>query len=670
MDANKNLSQSANANLRVTINGTNYDINNDTLATWTGGATKTNDDLLAFFKDKLSTGGDGSGAKLASVADISFDSAGKLTIINKTAGAAAIASVTVTNGDNVAGDKLADLFNNDTAQMVVTAGADTGATAADQARSLRVALNANSTINTGYTAYGTATSAEIAMKENPLKATGTALEKVTVAGAGTNDKLMITNTAGQNLMRVKIVQNTGNDSLAVDETNGGANDGTLLIKLAEQSAYKNTAEEIQNAVQANGQVNYTIGGKQVTVDYSKYEFGSEGNWDTVAIGANITKDTGTMVGGTQEARGDYSLNIDKAFATGDKVLIKGQFFTAVEGQAIASKGEFSISSGNVDLQAASLRDAISLNSALKDKYTAGGVGAQINLVEKTASGIDLVQSDLDVRASGTAGVYTVNPDQLLENGAKFIVDGEEITVSNKESHVGYSNGTAIKVAASVADQTKELVDAINKNTNLSQKYIASVATDGSLTLTQKELNESSTAPVVSTKSSPLGKFEASIQTGANSGQSTSIKIEDMRTLALGISGDGSGSTVKAKNGFTASYVATANVTDGTSNENTQYALDVSTYEKATAAISVINDAIQTVSAQRSQIGSLQNRLDHTINNLSASSENLTTAESRIRDVDMAKEMMEFTKNNILSQAAQAMLAQANQQPQQVLQLLR
>ncbi|WP_086344381.1 flagellin [Bacillus subtilis] len=81
-------------------------------------------------------------------------------------------------------------------------------------------------------------------------------------------------------------------------------------------------------------------------------------------------------------------------------------------------------------------------------------------------------------------------------------------------------------------------------------------------------------------------------------------------------------------------------------------------------------AINNVSTQRSKLGAVQNRLEHTINNLSASGENLTAAESRIRDVDMAKEMSEFTKNNILSQASQAMLAQANQQPQNVLQLLR
>jgi flagellin len=99
-------------------------------------------------------------------------------------------------------------------------------------------------------------------------------------------------------------------------------------------------------------------------------------------------------------------------------------------------------------------------------------------------------------------------------------------------------------------------------------------------------------------------------------------------------------------------------------------LSVANSTEATAAIKVIDVAIGKVSSERSKLGAFQNRLEHTINNLGTSAENLTAAESRIRDVDMANEMMEFTKNNILQQAAQAMLAQANQQPQGVLQLLR
>ncbi|OAS85814.1 MULTISPECIES: flagellin [Metabacillus] len=97
---------------------------------------------------------------------------------------------------------------------------------------------------------------------------------------------------------------------------------------------------------------------------------------------------------------------------------------------------------------------------------------------------------------------------------------------------------------------------------------------------------------------------------------------------------------------------------------------VLTQSDADSAIKVIDDAIKMVSAERSKMGAYQNRLEHSINNLNTSSENLTAAESRVRDVDMAKEMMNQTKNSILSQAAQAMLAQSNQMPQGVLQLLR
>ena len=100
------------------------------------------------------------------------------------------------------------------------------------------------------------------------------------------------------------------------------------------------------------------------------------------------------------------------------------------------------------------------------------------------------------------------------------------------------------------------------------------------------------------------------------------------------------------------------------------AVDISTQSGANDAITVIQTAIDKVSSERSMLGAKQNRLEHTINNLNVGAENLQAAESRIRDVDMAKEMMNFTKNNILNQAAQAMLAQAKSQPEAVLQLLR
>ena len=128
---------------------------------------------------------------------------------------------------------------------------------------------------------------------------------------------------------------------------------------------------------------------------------------------------------------------------------------------------------------------------------------------------------------------------------------------------------------------------------------------------------------------------AKIQTGANEGDSLSISIDSMKAADLGLTASAIGNQANAE-----------------------------------LAITAVNTAINSVSTQRATLGATQNRLDHKINNLDTSSENLQAAESRIRDLDMAKEMTTFTKNNILTQAATAMLAQANQAPQNVLSLLR
>jgi len=127
-----------------------------------------------------------------------------------------------------------------------------------------------------------------------------------------------------------------------------------------------------------------------------------------------------------------------------------------------------------------------------------------------------------------------------------------------------------------------------------------------------------------------------LQIGANKGEVLSITVGDMRSTALGVQ-------------------ATALLVDTSSN--------------AQATIALVNSAVNKVSTERAKLGAKQNRLEHTIKNLDTAAENLQASESRIRDVDMAQEMMNFTKNNILNQAATAMLAQANQVPQGVLQLL-
>ncbi|MEW6423867.1 MAG: flagellin [Bacillota bacterium] len=136
-----------------------------------------------------------------------------------------------------------------------------------------------------------------------------------------------------------------------------------------------------------------------------------------------------------------------------------------------------------------------------------------------------------------------------------------------------------------------------------------------------------------------GSFASKIfHIGANASQNMTITISNMGASALGL------------------ITSAGNIS-------------VSTQSAADAAITKIQSAIDRVSAQRSELGAIQNRLEHTIANLGVAAENLSAAESRIRDVDMAQEMMNFTRNQILVQAGTAMLAQANMAPQAVLKLL-
>ncbi|MBS4743534.1 flagellin [Bacillus safensis] len=204
----------------------------------------------------------------------------------------------------------------------------------------------------------------------------------------------------------------------------------------------------------------------------------------------------------------------------------------------------------------------------------------------------------------------------------------------------------------------EEVDGISNRTEFNGKKLLNgtfngVGTPGTPAIPPTDPDDPSTG----TPAVPATPGDALVfQIGANATQQIKVSIQDMSAAALGVT-DADGAVETGKS-----------VKD----------IDVSKFETIAAdddggfddQLAIVDGAIKQVSAQRSKLGAVQNRLEHTINNLGASGENLTAAESRIRDVDMAKEMSEFTKNNILSQASQAMLAQANQQPQNVLQLLR
>ncbi|TDQ36937.1 flagellin Hag [Aureibacillus halotolerans] len=171
---------------------------------------------------------------------------------------------------------------------------------------------------------------------------------------------------------------------------------------------------------------------------------------------------------------------------------------------------------------------------------------------------------------------------------------------------------------------------------------------------------------------PTYKDVLVFQVGANEGQTAEVALAGMSAFDLGLTAKADGETRTLTFGdktVTVTYASSSDI-EPAKGTDMEFGLDVSTVEGASVAIEVFDYAIAEISTQRASLGAVQNRLEHTINNVKITRENLTASESRIRDVDMALEMTQFTKSNILNQSAQAMLAQANQLPQGVLQLLQ
>ncbi len=251
--------------------------------------------------------------------------------------------------------------------------------------------------------------------------------------------------------------------------------------------------------------------------------------------------------------------------------------------------------------------------------------------------INLLDGSLDVVNGGTV---TVNSQDLTFTGLdvgktlsfeiKAGADGDakngtaEATVDgNGNASVVLYTGFGTDVAVTVEDINKALADA-------GSQAVVSYTSDSINT-------GDAAAAAVSGTAAATDKVGLTFQIGANASaaERVTLKIGDMSCKGLNITG-----------------------------------VSIATPEDAANAIETIDNAINRVSSTRSDLGAMQNRLEHTVANLGTTSENLTSAESQIRDVDMASEMMNMTKMNILSQAAQSMLAQANSMPQNVLQLLQ
>ena len=259
-------------------------------------------------------------------------------------------------------------------------------------------------------------------------------------------------------------------------------------------------------------------------------------------------------------------------------------------------------------------------------------GQMSKSLEKLSSGFRINRA-----ADDAAGLAISEKLRGQVNGLNKASENAQNAISLIQTAEGALNETH-----SILQRMRELTVQAANDTNTSDDR-ASIQKE--VTALTSELDRIATTTQYNTKpllgDSAGGTATFNFQVGANSGsdQRITVEIASMSTAGLGITG----------------------LTDlGSATASTEF----------DANLTAIDAAIKTVSTQRADLGAAQNRLEHTVNNLNVSSENLAASESRIRDTDMAKEMMSFTRSQILSQAGTAMLAQANQAPQGVLSLLR
>ena len=235
----------------------------------------------------------------------------------------------------------------------------------------------------------------------------------------------------------------------------------------------------------------------------------------------------------------------------------------------------------------------------------------------------------------------------ISEGLRSQVGGLKVAVRNAQDGISVVQTAegALTETHSILQRMRDLaVQASNGGSNDADSQAAADTEFGQLA---KELDDIASKTKFGGTSLLDGNYDANFQIGANNGDQMGVKVNN------GTAGKGFSSTDL---GLGSDTLKGTDVAGGVT--------------AAQTALTNVDKAIKTVSTSRATLGAVQNRLEHKINNLNVAVENLSASESRIRDTDMASEMMSFTRSQILSQAGTAMLAQANQAPQGVLQLLR
>ncbi len=313
---------------------------------------------------------------------------------------------------------------------------------------------------------------------------------------------------------------------------------------------------------------------------------------------------------------------------------------------------------------------------------AGTTGLNISSVSRSLS--DKTTYTVKV-VSQTAATLSVAKSQTYKNSAS--VAAASLQISSVTSYSGTTDANYLVKVASV-NTAGTAVNSITYSTDngtswttVNGTFTSGVQVDGinlkfaAGTITAGDTYSFSVKAAQTTLQLTNGASNVGSTVTVHKGDSSAAVGDSNLDQTVSLSFDYSklGATASSASFVAKSTVSTAAVLNNknvAANANVVAGINVSTQDNANKAITAIDKAINTVSAQRSQLGAYQNRLTNTIDNLNTSNENITASEARIRDVDMSSEMMTYQKNNILQQAATAMLAKANQQPQSVLQLLQ
>lgn len=329
---------------------------------------------------------------------------------------------------------------------------------------------------------------------------------------------------------------------------------------------------------------------------------------------------------TQSANGTYQDNVDRENLTKEVDSLKSEIDRISEGTNFNGINLLDGSLGKTTGKPATM---VGVGSTVGDSIVTKASGASL-AVDNTATSPADESQEVKIVDSGS-GKITVTVTNHADGSAKTtVIDLAEVTTRTNGTDAGKALGSTDKL----------------KSGETASIDLTSVGL-GKIEITGTDATGADAANLAGGLTNIAGKGQA--PSGATVGSGLALQIGD--------SGDDF-------NNLTVSVGSMSSKALGLDT------VDVSTQSGAKAAIKTIKDAINTVSSTRGDLGALQNRLEHTINNLGVTTENMSAAESRIRDVDMAKEMMNYTKNNILVQSSQAMLAQANQLPQGVLQLLK